>query len=300
MICSRFLMRKLNYFILSIIWGLTFGNHLVAQELVETTPDMHLCTMAGDHFIERYYVNRPEPKVEHIFDEICKKSLVNRSLFMVGSAQINTIHAYSDNLGNKRIHYQPAYINDLDAYFTKVFVFAHEIGHHQNDHLRIEVDSATRRDQELDADLFAGGTLARMEASRQDVERAVSIFSELGNGIYSPRSERLKAAIKGYDQVKSPHLFPPNEFSQTCTISFKNLTGKKIRIAKIIDNTWRDAKNQIEIAPNETNSLFKIPLGKTDFYIEISGGRENGNIKWQYHTILPKQLNDKQMSIDIK
>lgn len=102
------------------------------------------------------------------------------------------------------IFYDPAFIANLQSVggkdWPRYFVFAHEIGHHLlNHYLNGRGDC---QQLELDADGFAGFTLARMGAAINEALSGVDqIASVVASGCHPERCRRRVAVIKGFNKA---------------------------------------------------------------------------------------------------
>jgi len=108
--------------------------------------------------------------------------------------------------GISYIVYDPEFLADLnDAAETEwaaVSVIAHELGHHHFGHVRSGHEvlaPADMRREELDADYFAGYTLARMGASLADAEAALDfIRGDRASDTHPGTGRRLRATAAGW------------------------------------------------------------------------------------------------------
>lgn len=88
------------------------------------------------------------------------------------------------------------YRNDADARWQLYGIMAHEVGHHLQGHTLSGLGS--RPPTELEADEYAGFTLAALGAS---IDQALSLWNTLdvdGSATHPPRNQRLDAVTRGW------------------------------------------------------------------------------------------------------
>lgn len=120
--------------------------------------------------------------------------------------------------GIRYILYDPDFMNTLNYgnNWGNLFILAHEVGHHINGHSldlvlyaadAVEsVSLAQSRQQELEADEFAGFVLARLGGPISDANEVISKISNNSDDSYSThpsRSKRLNAVSRGYNKSKT-------------------------------------------------------------------------------------------------
>jgi hypothetical protein len=120
--------------------------------------------------------------------------------------------------GQRFILYDPEFMKMLskntDDYWSNLFVLAHEVGHHVNGHsLDILLYSSgnintksleEKRNQELQADEFAGFALAKLGATLQDATDLFKNLPEIPNENYSThpnKEKRIEAVKRGYEKA---------------------------------------------------------------------------------------------------
>ena len=117
--------------------------------------------------------------------------------------------------GQRYILYDREFMNSLSigtsVYWTNLFILAHEVGHHINGHsLDIVlyasdiIDPKTleqKREQELEADEFAGFVLGKLGSSLTQIERVLSNLPAITNEKVSThplKRKRIQAVREGY------------------------------------------------------------------------------------------------------
>lgn len=119
-------------------------------------------------------------------------------------------YAYTDQQTNIRyILYDRDFLTyhakrSNSGYWAIVFILAHEIGHHINGHNRIIINSADQRNNELQADFFAGFIFSKLGGSKEDL---TAILDLTGFDLFSftpthpAKIDRLSAAMEGYNKA---------------------------------------------------------------------------------------------------
>jgi hypothetical protein len=97
-------------------------------------------------------------------------------------------------------------VNVANADWIGVWLLAHEVGHHLNFHFDAPAKPRSR-EQELQADRFAGKVVARLGGSFEQACLAINrLASESGDAIYPPKRARLEAVAVGYHGEAPPPL----------------------------------------------------------------------------------------------
>lgn len=88
-------------------------------------------------------------------------------------------------------------------YWAVVFILAHEIGHHINGHNRIVLGDAERRENELEADYFAGFIFNKLGGRKEDIAKILELtnFDLFTYTTTHPsKYDRIKFANEGFDK----------------------------------------------------------------------------------------------------
>ena len=135
------------------------------------------------------------------------------NFILVPCDQISNVVAMTYN-GTRYILYDEEFMASLNnsSNVTNLTILAHEIGHHVNGHVKdiIAVKNgksspksiAENRQQELEADEFAGFTLSKLGVKIKQVNKVFQSITNDDINTYSthpPLSQRLAAVKKGYD-----------------------------------------------------------------------------------------------------
>jgi hypothetical protein len=127
-------------------------------------------------------------------------------------------NAYATIIRNQRyIVYDNKFLESLDRYagtkWASISVLAHEVGHHYFNHVVNGAGSSL--DKELEADYFSGYIMARLGASLDEAEAAMSqIASPNASSTHPGKADRLNAIAKGWNsqsisQAGAPVTVPP-------------------------------------------------------------------------------------------
>ncbi|MBL7774910.1 MAG: SUMF1/EgtB/PvdO family nonheme iron enzyme [Saprospiraceae bacterium] len=163
--------------------------------------------MGADH-----YVFDPSSEAARIIKSITDANFLQPN-FIIKSGDVENALATLDG-GQRYIIYNTSYIERIKTSagsdWAAFFVFAHEIGHHLNHH-RFDIDDpARRKEQELEADLFAGGMLYRLGARLDEAQAGVTAAcNELGSSTHPPRRARIEAVANGWKRAKEQSPVQP-------------------------------------------------------------------------------------------
>lgn len=164
--------------------------------------------------------------------------------------------------GIRYILYDPDFMNTLNYgnNWGNIFILAHEVGHHINGHsldlvlfAADAVESVSlkqNREQELEADEFAGFVLAKLGGPISAANQVISKISNNSDDSYNThpsRNKRLAAAKKGYDSAKSSE--PPANTKEDLAIEYfyKALEKKQ-------KGNYEDALNDYTVSISLDNS----------------------------------------------
>lgn len=260
-----------------------FNDNILGQRLVKITPQTPICAVDGDVIYKDRYVNKASAEATVFIEDICKKIGVNASGFTLEAANVNNAEAII--LNEKRfIHYNPLYIDKIQkktqTYWSLVFVLAHEIGHHISGHTLIKSDLDKAKEEELEADKFAGCALRHLGATADELEKAVSFLPTEGGRTHPPRDARLMFATIGWKDCAPPKTEetaentpkqptkPLNCDKQTGDVYFKNTTKGRIRIFWTPQSGWREMSPRLTLEAGETGGILDLKAEKNAFLIQ--------------------------------
>lgn len=121
--------------------------------------------------------------------------------------QFGINNAYATIIQNRRfIIYDNDFLENMDSYagtdWASISVLAHEMGHHYYNH--VVNSGGSTPPKELEADYFSGYVLARMGASLNEAEAAMSKFgSEQASSSHPAKADRLSSISKGWNYGKN-------------------------------------------------------------------------------------------------
>ena len=151
---------------------------------------------------------------DNALDKILSVIGATKRFVLQECANINNAVALTYN-GVRYIMYDPEFMNQLNYSndWSKIFILAHEVGHHINGHsidvilgingLGKELSLSEKRTQELEADEFAGFVLGRLGASLSQAQSAIKSISNNEDDTYSThpnKTKRLSAIKRGYNE----------------------------------------------------------------------------------------------------
>ena len=178
---------------------LSFGQNKVGVEL---------CLAAQE--LSKSFITDEE--AENALDKILSVIGASKNFTLKQCDDINNALAITYK-GNRYILYDKNFmklINDYTDDWSSVFILAHEVGHHINGHTRDaalstildEITLEKQRQEELEADKFAGFVLAKLGASLDQTVAAVNLVSTNKDDLYSThpnKNKRLEAINFGYN-----------------------------------------------------------------------------------------------------
>lgn len=170
----------------------------------QTKVELSLCLgMQARSFISSSEAKSALDKILSVVDNY------NQNFVMIPCSEINNAAAIKYN-GVRYILYDKEFMKKISSYtndWSNLFILAHEVGHHYYDHTQDiastsfeEKSLQTLRDQELEADSFAGSILNKLGASIDQTLSITNIFPD-GSDTYSihpNRSKRRDAVNQGY------------------------------------------------------------------------------------------------------
>jgi len=174
--------------------------------------------------------------------------------------------------GIRYILYDKNFMSNISNYtndWSNMLILAHEVGHHINGHsLDIvlyaadvieEKSLSNRRNQELQADEFAGFVLAKLGAPLADAERVIYSITTDRDDTYSThpsKSKRINAIRKGYNKAGNNSrvtLSPTDDFNldyesdmYEVDYTFRNVGSEESqRIASgLVNQAIKDSENK--------------------------------------------------------
>ena len=156
-----------------------------------------------------------DKEVEDALNKILNVIGASRNFVLVPCDDINNALAITYK-GERYILYDKDFIEkieDITNDWSGLFILAHEIGHHINGHTRDfllakvldEQSKEKQREEELEADEFAGFIVANLGASQNDIIELFDVIGSKGDDSYSThpsKDKRLLSAKKGFNKFK--------------------------------------------------------------------------------------------------
>jgi hypothetical protein len=187
---------------------LLFSFTLFAQDYGNDAETLELCTTLQSNSFSS------DLDADNALDRILSVVGLSKNFVLSPCSEINNAVAVSYK-GVRYILYDPEFMSMLSSNtsnWTNLFILAHEVGHHVNGHSLDLVlyagdivdapELEKKRQQELEADEFAGFVLAKLGATLSQTTSSVSMLSN-EDDIYSthPKRDRRVASIeKGWDR----------------------------------------------------------------------------------------------------
>jgi len=165
-------------------------------------------------------------------------------------------------------------LNKNDTYWFYLFVLSHEIGHHLYGHTLTKSDLATSRNQELEADKFAGLIIRKFDGSLNNIKNALESIKhpQTNNSSHPILKDRLDAAYLGYNSTieiekeifEKFNIVKKNE-SSTSQIA-KNIANARLKgLDYILNESYKNLDDAIKLY-----NLAVINYKSQDLYSELS------------------------------
>jgi len=232
---------------------------------------------------------------------------VNKILSVIGVSQKPILQACSNinnavaavYKGKRYVLYDREFMNSLtrgaNKYWANMFILAHEIGHHVNGHSLdillyandiIDPKSLTvKREQELEADEFAGFVLTKLGANFSDISNVLLNLPKINNenrSTHPSKDKRIAAVKKGFGESNMYNI-EERKLNYSITLNndeyeslgwdniitkpkeqkLKNISDPFDRLAIINDDDIPDERNTIwgfgQFIDNKINDQYKKP-----------------------------------------
>lgn len=170
------------------------------------------CAVDDTEMGRNHYVFEPSNEAQQIINTIMEANLLDAN-FTIKSGDVDNALATFDS-GRRYIIYNTAYIERIKSStgtdWAAYYVFSHEIGHHLNGHTFDLPDEDSRKENELKADIFAGGMLYRLGAPLEEAQRGVeTVCKEHETATHPPRRARKEAVANGWRRAKEKSPVQP-------------------------------------------------------------------------------------------
>ena len=158
-----------------------------------------------------------DKEAEDALNKILNVIGASRNFLLVSCDEINNALAITFK-GERYILYDKDFIDkieDMTNDWSGLFILAHEIGHHINGHTRDfllakildEQSKQKQREEELEADEFAGFVAAKLGAKYSDIENLIDLISSAGDdddsySTHPNKKKRLFAIGTGFANAK--------------------------------------------------------------------------------------------------
>jgi hypothetical protein len=247
---------------------LLFSFTLFAQDYGNDTKALELCTTLQSNSFSS------DLDADNALDRILSVVGLSKNFVLSPCSDINNAVAVSYK-GVRYILYDPQFMSMLSSNtsnWTNIFILAHEVGHHVNGHSLDLVlyagdivdapELEKKRQQELEADEFAGFVLAKLGAS---LSQTTSSVSELSNeddtySTHPKRDKRVSSIRKGWHKSNS-NITSSNEPDN------KHQNLEKSKAEKI--NSWIVKPNHPLLLADYYVNEYPDPADKKSIYSEF-------------------------------
>lgn len=179
-------------------------NTAVAGELPDTLSGGENLFSSGEYDDPIRAVDLSEPVIVRL---IMEGLGIFRDIALIEFSFENACAAIDTSTNQRVIYFDRNWLTDYsdDEFWIKVGIFAHEIGHHVNNHT-YESDSVARIRREHEADVFAGAAVAALGGSLDDALAFANKQPTRWSNTHPGRSTRRSSITEGYqrfEQVRS-------------------------------------------------------------------------------------------------
>ena len=164
-----------------------------------------------------------DKEAEDALNKILNVIGASRNFLLVSCDEISNALAITFK-GERYILYDKDFIDkieDMTNDWSGLFILAHEIGHHINGHTRDfllaevldEQSKEKQREEELEADEFAGFIVANLGAKYNEVSELLDLIGSDTDDSYSThpnKDKRREAVKKGFDKIKTTTVVKNN------------------------------------------------------------------------------------------
>jgi len=121
-------------------------------------------------------------------------------------------------------------INNSSNKSFNIFVLAHEIGHHLNGHTLKISDNITSRQQELEADYFAGFVIKKLSGGIQDISKSLKNLPHPKEniGTHPILQDRILSAENGFKDAEQKEQKILGKFEEIITQKIKNTEKSEV------------------------------------------------------------------------
>ena len=223
----------------------------------QTKDGIELC-LAAQKYSKSFIT---DTEAENALDRILSVIGASKNFTLQSCDEINNALAITYR-GNRYILYDKKFMQLITQYsnnWSNMFILAHEVGHHINGHTRDvalnssllnETSLSKQRQEELEADKFAGFVLAKLGAPLNQTLSAINLISPDGDDRYSThpnKNKRIEAVRIGYNSGYSP-------------VTTSKPKTKKPVYSK--PSAWQKVENKAD-NPFENDELSAYTIGET-------------------------------------
>lgn len=222
------------------------------------------------------------PEVSMAVESIVKRSGLKQNFYVMECPSTNNCFAATRN-GERLIVYDAGFFEKLNSvtktHWAALSILAHEIGHHLQGHTI--KNGGSDHDRELEADEFSGFVMYQMGASLGEAQSAISMLTtEYSTGTHPPKSIRLSAIARGYDNARELYPQVNNHTEETpdvvrtgcvngnCTDGFGVAINSK---------TYEKYEGEWKMGKREGYGMEYFSNGKLKYKGEFSGGKYHGS-----------------------
>jgi len=227
--------------------------------------------------LENYSGYSSSMRTQSIVSEILNKVGISDANFILKTCK-DTKNATAVFWKNKRyIIIDEYYLDSLsenDQYWFYLFVLSHEIGHHLYGHMFERSSLEDSRNEELQADTFAGFMIKKFGGTPAQIKKALQSVShpKLNNSTHPIFVDRLNAAHRGYSTAVEEDLKILDSYNVITKKEYiEHQRAKKISKARVKASEY--ILNKLSSTLDEAIGLYNIAIvgnESYDLYSELS------------------------------
>lgn len=189
------------------------------------------CSWSGKEAGKEFIVSDPSKEIEGIVQAMLNKMSIPRTGFTLKKSEdVQNAMASTAPDGQRYILYNERFIaqfkQDSATVNAAYAVLAHEIGHHVQNHILNLTDLTKAKDQELQADYFAGGVLFALCRSLREAKSALSALPEKSSATHPSRFAREEQVKQGWQDRKKAEGENPCDRMRPLTLKSLGVEGR--------------------------------------------------------------------------
>lgn len=189
------------------------------------------CSWSGKETGKEFIVSDPSKEIEKIVQAMLNKMSIPKTGFTLKKSEdVQNAMASTAPDGQRYILYNERFLaqfkQDPATVNAAYAVLAHEIGHHVQNHKLDLTDLSKAKDQELEADYFAGGVLFALCRSLKEATSALSVLPDKSSATHPSRFARETKVKEGWETRKRVEGENPCDRMRPLTLKSLGVEGR--------------------------------------------------------------------------